>query len=58
LYVQGYHGIDHEVFLSLPVVVGENGINAVFNSKLDEEELKKIKKSATAMYEIIMKIVI
>ena len=54
--VQGYHGIEHEVFLSLPVVVGENGINAVFNQKLDKEEVDKIKKSATTLYDVIEKI--
>lgn len=54
--MQGYHGIDHEVFLSLPVVVGENGINAVFNQKLADDEVEKIKKSAGTMYELIMKL--
>lgn len=53
---KGYHGIEHEVFLSLPVVVGENGINAIFNQKLDQEEVDKIKKSAGTLYEILMKI--
>jgi len=41
------------VFLSLPVVVGENGINAVFNQKLDEDEVEKMKRSATTLREII-----
>jgi len=53
---QGYHGIDEEVFLSLPVVVGENGINAVFNQRLADDEVEKIKKSALALYDIIMRI--
>ena len=56
LIVQGYHGIEEEVFLSLPVVVGENGVNAVFNQKLDDDEVEKIKRSATAMHEIISNI--
>jgi len=56
MLVQGYHGIEHEVFLSLPVVVGENGINAVFNQKLADDEVEKIKKSAGTMYELIMKL--
>ena len=51
--MQGYHGIEEEVFLSLPVVVGENGINAVFNQKLDDDEVEQIKKSATTLREII-----
>jgi len=53
LVVQGYHGIDQEVFLSLPVIIGENGINAVFNQKLDDDEVYKIKKSAGTLREII-----
>ena len=56
--VQGYHGIEDEVFLSLPVVVGENGINAVFNQKLDDDEVAKIKKTAGTLREIIDKITI
>jgi len=51
--VQGYHGIDHEVFLSLPVVVGENGINAVFNQRLADDEVEKIKKSAETLHDMI-----
>jgi len=54
--VQGYHGIDEEVFLSLPVVVGENGINAVFNQKLANDEVERIKKSALALYDVVMRI--
>ena len=54
--VQGYHGIEQEVFLSMPVIVGENGVNAIFNQKLSEEEVQKIKKSARTLREIIDKI--
>jgi len=56
LAVQGYHGIEEEVFLSLPVVVGENGINAVFNQRLDDDEVEKIKKTAATLLEIIQSI--
>ena len=56
LVMQGYHGIDQEVFLSMPVIVGENGVNAIFNQKLSEEEVQKIKKSAGTLREIIDKI--
>jgi len=54
--LQGYHGIDVEVFLSLPVIVGENGINAIFNQKLADDETEKIKKSAITLYDILMRI--
>jgi len=56
LMLQGYHGIEQEVFLSLPVVIGENGINAVFNQKLADDEVEKIKKSAKTLHEIISNI--
>jgi len=54
--VQGYHGIEEEVFLSMPVVVGENGINAIFNQKLDDDEVAKIKKSAWTLRDVINRI--
>lgn len=50
---KNYHGIEEEVFLSLPVVVGENGIIAVFNQKLSEDESEKIKQSAKTLRGVI-----
>jgi L-lactate dehydrogenase len=50
---QGFHGIKEEVFISLPVVVGESGITSVFNQKLSESEQQKILKSATQLRDII-----
>ena len=35
------------------MVVGENGINAVFNQKLADDEVEKIKKSADTLHEMI-----
>lgn len=49
----GYHGITDEVFLSLPVVVGENGITAIFNQKLSESESAKVLASAKTLHEVI-----
>jgi L-lactate dehydrogenase len=49
----GFHGIDQDVFLSLPVVVGESGITSVFNQKLSDSEQQKIQKSAKTLREII-----
>lgn len=57
-YHQGYHGITEEVFLSLPVVVGENGITAVFNQKLSEAEAAKVLSSAKTLHEVIKGIVL
>lgn len=50
---KGYHGIEQEVFLSLPVVIGETGISSVFNQKLSESEEQKIKNSAKTLREVI-----
>lgn len=50
---KGYHGIDKEVFLSLPVVVSEGGIQAIFNMKIDEAEAKKVKDSANTLHEVL-----
>jgi len=50
---EGHHGITEEVFLSLPVVVSESGVSAVFKTILDAEEESKLKKSATALRQII-----
>lgn len=52
----GYHGITDEVFLSLPVVVGENGITSIFNQKLAPEESAKVLASAKTLHEVISSI--
>ena len=51
--VQGYHGIDDEIYISLPVVVGETGITSVFNQKINDEERAKIQKSAKTLREVL-----
>lgn len=51
--VKGYHGIEEEVFLSLPCVVGEKGITAVFNQNLEENEVSLLRKSAKRLHDII-----
>lgn len=50
---KGQHGIEDEVFLSLPVVIGECGILAVFNQKLSEAEAEKVKLSSKTLHSII-----
>jgi len=51
--VQGFHGIQDEIYISLPVVVGESGITSVFNQKLSDDELAKIVKSAKTLREVL-----
>ena len=50
--MQGTHGIDVPVFLSLPCVLGENGINAVIKQNLKDEECARLQKSAITLHEV------
>jgi len=50
--VKGFHGIEDEVFLSLPVVVGDNGVQQVFNIHLDDDEKKKLQESAKTLKQV------
>lgn len=51
--VKGYHGIEDDVFLSLPVVVGESGITSIFNQILSDDERQKVLASAKTLHEVI-----
>lgn len=51
--MQGYHGIEDEIYISLPVVVGESGITSVFNQKLADDERGKIQNSAKTLREVL-----
>lgn len=50
---KGQHGISDEVYLSLPVVVGELGITDVFQSKLSDSEEKRVQESAKTLRAVI-----
>ncbi|XP_033340752.2 L-lactate dehydrogenase isoform X2 [Megalopta genalis] len=50
--VTGYHGIDEEVFLSLPCTLGEGGITLIVQQKLTEKEFSYLHKSASAMHKV------
>jgi len=47
----GLHGIDKDVYLSLPCVLGAHGLTHIIQQKLLPDELAKLKKSADTMYE-------
>ncbi len=49
---QGLHGIEGDVYLSLPSVLGENGITHIVKQKLKPEETKQLQKSAQALVEV------
>lgn len=56
LTLQGQHGIDKDVFLSLPCVLGENGVTHIVKQPLTEEEKKMLHKSADLMAEVQSKL--
>ncbi|XP_067012646.1 L-lactate dehydrogenase [Anabrus simplex] len=50
--VKGQHGIQDEVFLSLPCVLGINGVSDIVKQPLTEEERKMLHHSAQVMHEV------
>ncbi|ELW56036.1 L-lactate dehydrogenase A-like 6B [Tupaia chinensis] len=50
--IKGLYGINEEVFLSVPCVLGENGITDLIKIKLAPEEEARLKKSAKTLWEI------
>ncbi|XP_064627408.1 L-lactate dehydrogenase-like [Lineus longissimus] len=51
--VQGYHGVDREIYLSLPVVIGEGGITHVMCQTLSKEEEKQLQESGRMLSSVI-----
>ncbi|XP_050688111.1 L-lactate dehydrogenase-like isoform X1 [Eriocheir sinensis] len=51
-HVKGYHSIDKDVFLSLPVVLGENGVTHVIKQTLTEAEINQLKTSADTLWDV------
>ncbi|XP_022085963.1 L-lactate dehydrogenase-like isoform X2 [Acanthaster planci] len=49
---QGYHGIDREVFLSLPAVLGQHGVRHVIKQRLNEEEVAQLQRSAETLWAV------
>ncbi|KAB0796914.1 hypothetical protein PPYR_10975 [Photinus pyralis] len=52
VYVKGHHGIEEDVYLSLPAVMGEDGVSDIIKQSLEEEELERLHKSAAIMHEV------
>ena len=50
--VKGIHGIDKEVFLSLPCVLNGNGVTSIVKQKLSPDEVIKLQASANLMDEV------
>lgn len=47
--VQGVHGVDKEVFLSVPCVLNSQGVTSIVQQKLTSEEIEKLQASANLM---------
>lgn len=50
--VHGYYGIQDDVFLSVPCVVGENGVQAMIKMRLSDSEVKKVQQSASTIHAV------
>ncbi|KAK6057802.1 lactate/malate dehydrogenase, alpha/beta protein [Cooperia oncophora] len=50
--VNGLHGITDDVYLSLPCVVGTNGVTHVIKQNLNEEEVDKLHKSWKTLFDV------
>ncbi|XP_060521110.1 L-lactate dehydrogenase-like isoform X1 [Cylas formicarius] len=51
-YVKGQHDIVHDVFLSVPSVLGENGVSYIVKQQLNGDEHEALLKSANLMSEV------
>ncbi|EDW26948.1 GL15337 [Drosophila persimilis] len=50
--VLGEHGIDKDVFLSLPCILNANGVTSVVKQILTATEIEQLQKSATIMADV------
>lgn len=50
--IKGEHGVENEVFLSLPCVLGSNGVTHIVRQYLNPEEVKALHTSADLMHKV------
>jgi L-lactate dehydrogenase len=50
--VKGRYGIEHDVYLSLPAVVGIDGVREVIMMPLDKEEEERLRLSADTIHKV------
>lgn len=50
--LQDIHGVANDVYLSLPSVIGENGVTDIVKQNLNEKELKRLQKSAEMLQDV------
>ncbi|KAJ1355660.1 L-lactate dehydrogenase A chain [Parelaphostrongylus tenuis] len=56
--VKGFHGITEDVYLSLPVVLGSNGITHVVRQNLSPGEVEQLHASSNALLQVQRNLVI
>ena len=49
----GYYGIQHDIYLGLPVIIGENGVEEVWEVPLTDEERRSFDASASKTIEFV-----
>uniref|UniRef100_A0A452S270 Lactate/malate dehydrogenase C-terminal domain-containing protein n=1 Tax=Ursus americanus TaxID=9643 RepID=A0A452S270_URSAM len=52
MMVKGMHGMENEVFLSLPCILIAQGLTSVINQKLKDDEVPQLKKRADTLWDI------
>jgi L-lactate dehydrogenase len=50
--VRGLHGIEEDVFLSMPCSIGAHGVRRVINIPMAAQEIEQFRKAATTLWEI------
>lgn len=50
--IKGEHGVEDEVFLSLPCVLGSNGVTHIVRQYLNPDEVKALHNSADLMHKV------
>uniref|UniRef100_A0A0A9WYS0 L-lactate dehydrogenase n=2 Tax=Lygus hesperus TaxID=30085 RepID=A0A0A9WYS0_LYGHE len=50
--VKGFHGVEDEVFASLPCVLDTNGISRIINLKINNDEEEKFTQATKTLYKI------
>ena len=52
LFWQGIHGVEDDVFLSVPSVLGRHGIDRMVVQSLSDSERAMVQKSAKTLHEV------
>ncbi len=50
VHATGKHGIEQDVFLSLPAVIGAGGVHGIVNCKLEPHEVEALQHSAATLH--------